>query len=145
MQYFVNSYDPKKVIITFGGVPITGFTDGTFIQVDPNAETWTKSVGADGEVIRSRNNDNTHTVQITLQQSSVSNNYLSTVMTADKISGRGMLPLTITDMNGTTLHFWPQAWIQTDPSWGYSKENTERQWTIHTGQEAAQHYGGTVI
>ena len=98
MQGFVNTYDPKKVIITFGGVPITGFADGTFVQIDPNAEMWTKKVGADGEVTRSQSNDNTHTVQITLQQSSASNDYLSTCMNADKLTGMGMLPLSITDL-----------------------------------------------
>lgn len=145
MQGFVNTYDPKKVIITFGGVPITGFADGTFVQIDPNAEMWIKKVGADGEVIRSQSNDNTHTVQITLQQSSASNDYLSTCMNADKLTGMGMLPLSITDLNGTTLHFWPQAWIQTDPSYGFAKEVTDRQWTLHTGQEIGGNYGGNLL
>lgn len=138
----VTTYDPKKVIITLGGVPITGFADGTFVQIDPNSEFFTKKVGADGEVVRSMSNDNTHTVQITLQQSSVSNDYLSSVHTADKLLGKGMLPLSITDLNGTTLHFWAQAWVQTDPSIGYAKETTDRQWTLHTGQEAGGNNGG---
>lgn len=144
MLEFVNTYDPKKVIITLGGVPITGFADGTFIQVDPNSATWEKKVGADGEVIRAMQNDNTHTVQITLQQSSASNDYLSSVMAADKLTGKGMLPLSITDTNGSTVAFWPQAWVQTDPSYGYAKEATDRQWTIHTGQIGGLNYGGNV-
>ena len=108
-------------------------------------ETWTKKVGADGEVTRSQSNDNTHTVQLTLQQSSASNDYLSTCMNADKLTGMGMLPLSITDLNGTTLHFWPQVWVQTDPSYGFAKEVTDRQWTLHTGQEAGGNYGGNLI
>lgn len=142
---FVNTYDPKKVIITFGGVPIVGFADGTFVQVDPNSETWTKKVGADGEVVRAQSNDNTHTVQITLQQTSASNDYLSTCMNVDKLSGKAMLPLTITDLNGTTLHFWAQAWVSTDPSYGFAKESTDRQWTIQTGQESIANYGGNIL
>lgn len=141
----VNTYDPKKVIVTFGGVPLSGFTDGTFVQIDPNTEGWTKSVGADGEVVRSFSNDNTHTVQITLQQTSASNDYLSTIHNTDKMTGNGVLPLTITDLNGTTLHFWAEAWISTDPSWGFGNDVTERQWTFHTGQQSAGNYGGGKI
>jgi hypothetical protein len=133
----VGSYDPKKVIITLGGVPIGGYADGTFVQVDPNSETWTKKVGADGEVARGLSNDNTHTIQITLMQTSLSNKYLRTVFNADKLTGLGMLPLSITDLNTMDVYFWPQAWVSTDPSTGRAKETTDAQWTIHTGQEAA--------
>jgi hypothetical protein len=133
----VGTYDPKKVIITLGGVPIGGYADGTFVQVDPNSETWTKKVGADGEVSRSLSNDNTHTIQITLGQMSLSNAYLRTVMNADKLTGLGMLPLSFTDLNTAEMHFWPQAWVSTTPSLGRAKETTDTQWTIHTGQEAA--------
>jgi hypothetical protein len=133
----VGTYDPKKVIVTLGGVPIGGYADSTFVQIDPNGETWTKKVGADGEVSRSLSNDNTHTVQITLKQMSLSNAYLRTVMSADKLTGLGMLPLSITDLTTGNARFWPQAWISTDPSLGRAKEETDMQWTIHTGQEAA--------
>jgi hypothetical protein len=145
MNPLVGDYDAKKVIVTFGGVPISGFADGTFVQVDPNAESFTKKVGADGEVVRAKTNDNTHTVAITLQQSSLSNQYLSTCKAADKLTGLGMKPLSITDLNGGTLFFWPQAWVQTDPSWGFAKESTDRAWTFHTGQIATQNEGGTLL
>ncbi len=140
----VKTYDPKKVIVTFGGVPITGFADGTFVQVDPNAESFTRKVGADGEVVRAKTNDNTHTVVITLQQSSASNSFLGNAYNTDKLTGAGMLPLSITDLNGGTIAFWPQAWIQTDPSWGYAKETTDRGWTLHTGQIATNAKGGAI-
>lgn len=133
----VSTYDPKKVIITFGGVPISGYADGTFVQVDPNSGTWTKKVGADGEVARSLSNDNTHTFVITLMQTSLSNAYLRTVMSADKLTGLGMLPLSLTDLNTMETHFWPQAWVTADPPIGRAKETTDTQWTLHTGQEAA--------
>jgi hypothetical protein len=133
----VGTYDAKKVILTLGGVPISGYADGTFVQSDPNSETWFKHVGADGEVSRALSNDNTHTIQITLKQMSLSNTYLRTVMNADKLTGLGMLPFTFTDMTTGESHFWPEAWVSTDPPTGRAKEETEKQWTIHTGQEAA--------
>lgn len=133
----VMTYDPKKVILTLGGVPITGFADGTFVQIDPNGEAFTKKVGADGEVVRELSNDNTHTIQITLLQTSLSNIYLRTVMNADRLTGLGMLPFGFTDLNTMEAMFWPQAWVSTEPPTGRAKETTDVQWTIHTGQQAA--------
>jgi hypothetical protein len=137
MNPLVMTYDPKKVIITFGGVPLSGYADGTFVQIDPNSETWTRKVGADGEVARSLSNDDTHTIQITLLQTSLSNIYLRTTMNADRLTGLGMLPLSFTDLNTMEVYFWPQAWVSTEPPTGRDKEVTDVQWTIHTGQRAA--------
>jgi len=33
----IKTYDPKDVKVTFNGVELTGFADGTFISVDPAA------------------------------------------------------------------------------------------------------------
>jgi hypothetical protein len=139
----VTNYDPKKVIITFGGVPLTGFADGDFIEVSANdSDGFKKQVGADGEVARAQSNDNTHNVNFTIMQSSLSNTYLSTIRNTDKLTGKSILPLSITDLNGGSLHFWPQAWIKGDPTWGYGKELKERQWTFDTGQQAADNKAG---
>jgi len=142
----VKDYDPKKVIITFGGVPLAGFADGTFVSISANdSDGFKKQVGADGEVVRSKSNDNTHGVEVTLLQSSLSNNYLSGIRATDKITGKAKLPLSITDLNGLSLHFWPQAWIKGDPDWDYGKEASERKWSFDTGQEAADNKGGYAI
>jgi len=133
----VTSYDAKKVIIALGGVPIAGFTDGTFVNVTANSERWTRKVGADGEVNRALSNDNTSTIDLTLLQTSLSNEYLRTVEAADALTGLGMLPLLITDLNSGRARFWPQAWIVKEPDDGKAKETTDIGWTIHTGQEAA--------
>jgi len=132
----VETYDSKKVIITLGGVPISGYTDGTFVNVTANSERWTRKVGADGEVNRALSNDNTSTIDITLLQTSLSNDYLRTVEAADALTGLGMLPLLITDLNSGRIRFWPQAWIATEPDDGKAKETTDIGWTIHTGQES---------
>jgi len=134
---FVLSYDPKKVILTLGGVPIGGYTDGTFVNITANSERWTRKVGADGEVNRAMSNDRTSTIDITLLQTSLSNAYLKTVEDADAATGLGMLPLSFTDLNTGKTRFWPEAWIVKTPDEGRAKETTDTQWTIHTGQEAA--------
>ncbi|GHU34494.1 hypothetical protein FACS1894172_14840 [Spirochaetia bacterium] len=141
MEREVTTYDPKKVIITFDGTALSGYTDGTFVSIEPNGEGFTKSVGADGEVVRAISNDNTHTVTVTLQQSSLSNSFLSAKKNADKKDGAGMKPLEITDKNGNSLFSWAQAWVSSDPSWEFAKENSERQWVFQTGQASTQDEG----
>ena len=133
----MKTYNPKKVVVTLDGVPVEGFVPGTFINIEPNdSDGFKKQVGADGEVGRAQSNDNTHKVTITLMQTSASNAHFSSVRKTDKLTGTSVHPLSITDLNGESLHYWPEAWILGDPTWSYGNELTERQWTLDTGQIA---------
>jgi len=58
-------------------------------------------------------------------------------MKADRLTGLGMLPLSFTDLSTMEVKFWPQAWVSVEPGTGRAKEDTDVQWTLHTGQEAA--------
>lgn len=49
----VKTYDPKKVIVVFGSVNITGFDEGTFVQIETQGDGTTAVVGCDQEVVRS--------------------------------------------------------------------------------------------
>jgi len=138
----VKTYDPKQIIITFGGVPITGFADGTFLSVSPSGDRFTKIVGADGEVTRSKSNDFTNEVTITLKQSSLSNDYLTGILNADRLANSGKLPLQVKDMLGTTLYFWKEAWIKAPPDVEEAKEMSDRAWVFDTGQSDIEYHGG---
>jgi hypothetical protein len=141
----VANYDPKKVIVTLGGVPFGGYADGTFISVAPNdADGFKKVVGADGEVCRAQSSDNTHTITVTLLMSSETNAYLSGIRNTDKLTGKSILPLSITDLSGSLVAFWPQAWIKGDPTWEFGKEVNERQWVLDTGQQASDTKAGVL-
>jgi hypothetical protein len=141
----VKTYDAKKVIITFGGTPIGGFADGSFVKVTAAADLFTQKVGADGEIVRSRNSDNTHTVDITLAQSSPSNTYLNTIKEMDRLSNLGIRPLSITDLSGSSLFFWPQAYISKDPDVEFAQESTARAWSFKTGHVANHNVNGDYI
>jgi len=129
------TYNPKKVLLTFGGIPISGFAKGTFIKVTPSADTYTKYVGADGEVARAQSSDDTSSVEITLMKTSDSNAYLNTIKESDKLIGDGVLPLSITDLStGQEVMFWAQAWIKKAPDKEYGDDVPTRNWTFDTGQ-----------
>jgi hypothetical protein len=127
------------------GSPLSGYAEDSFINITANADAFTRHIGADGEVSRSKSADNTHNVTLTLKQSSLSNQHLSTIHQTDKLAGKSMLPLVITDLNGATLYSWPQAWIQKTPDWGYGKDNADRAWIFQTGQAVATNQGGTIL
>ena len=138
----ISTYDPKKVIVTYGGVQITGFADGSMIDAEPNADLFSEKIGADGEVARARSADHTYKVTLSLQQVSPSNDYLSGVMLLDAAANLGVLPLIVSDLNGTTLLVFPAAYIKSKPKVADGKEINDRQWVLHTGQIMAENIGG---
>lgn len=140
----VKTYDPKLVTVIFGGVPISGFADGTFVTVTPAAERFTKTVGADGEVSRAKSNDKTAEVALTLIQTSPSNDYLSSILAIDNASNLGKLPLQIVDLSGTTVQSWSEAWLKQPPDLEFSKETGERAWMFDTGQPDVENFGGNL-
>lgn len=138
----VKTFDPKNVIIVFGGVPLTGYSPNTFISVAAAGDRFSKVVGADGETARGKSNDYTHEVTLTLMQTSLSNDYLSGIMALDKLSNSGILPLSVLDKSGSTLFFWDQAWVKKPPNWDGQKEVGERAWVFDTGQVIEENIGG---
>ena len=131
----VGTWDPKLMMVNFGGIIFGGYADGTFLNIAPHAaDFFTKVVGADGEVQRSKSADNTHQITFTALQGSDTNEALSNELEIDKETGANKKPLTITDMNSGLTWFWPEAWIRGDPELPMGKEAQDRQWIIDTGQ-----------
>lgn len=126
----VRTYDPKMVGITVGGVPITGYADGTFVAIERAGDTFTKVTGADGMVTRSKSNDKSGQVTLTLKQSSPSNDYLSGLAALDEMSNAGVVPVSIADASGTTLLFMPSAWIRKPANVEFGKELSTREWVL---------------
>lgn len=141
----VRTYNPSKIVVIFGGVPITGYADGTFVTVTPSGQRWTKSIGADGETARAKSNDYTYEVTLTLQQTSPSNTYLSTILSADRNLDAGALPLQIIDIGGLSLFFWLSAWIRQPPDVEFGKEITERAWVFDTARATQEVVGGALF
>lgn len=140
----VRSYDPKKIIATFGPVVLSGWGKGSFLTISQNGDSFEKQKGADGTVERVNKNANDCTAKFTLLRTSPVNDALSAIHIQDKLDNLGVLPLTIKDLNGTSLFFAPQAWIKKPPEAGESEDFPNREWEIDTGP-AANFIGGTVI
>ena len=126
-------YDPNEVSIVVCGIPIEGgFADGTFIEVDQDANDFDDIVGTDGDVTRSKTNDRRGTITITLMQSSESNALLSALSNVDrsKSNGAGVGPLLIKDNQGTTFFAGEHSWIQKPPAAAFGKTAGPRAWLV---------------
>ena len=130
----VLTYDPKKHIIIFGAKQITGFADDSIVSIAPSGEGFQKYVGADGEVGRSIDPNETFEVTISLATSSKSNEYFSEMYNIDRKTGAGMLPLMIKDLSGATMFFAEQAWVQNFPEGGRGRTIDTMEWVLDTGQ-----------
>lgn len=130
-------YDPTAVSIALGAPgsshTISGLADGTFVSIDRNNQAWTVVSGAGGEHARSKSSDRSGTITLTLMQTSISNDYLSQMMTDDETSNSGKRTLNIIDANGDTVVICSEIWVQQAPTIEYGKDLGDREWTLEAG------------
>lgn len=126
----VRTYDPSSVIITIAGVPMSGFTEATFLEIDRNEPTWNMVVGADGLVTRSKTNNFSGTLTLTLKQSSPSNDVLSGLLAIDEATNAGVFPVLVKDLTGNSIYFAAQAWITQYANSTFDKDVSDRQWIL---------------
>jgi hypothetical protein len=139
----MSTYDPTRVVVTFQGQQIIGFAEGTFVTAEFDEDSFTKAVGSDGRVIRSRNPNTSGSVTVTLMADSPSNDILSAAARQDRTLGTGFGALSITDANGTTLVTAPSAWVRKLPAATFGKEASDanREWVFDVASMDV-HIGG---
>lgn len=124
------TYAPSKISISVSGHIITGYAEDTFVTIAHASDTFTKKVGADGRVSRTHSADNSGTIILTLKQTSSSNDVLSALHLADKLTLNAKFPVLVTDSNGTSKYIAGDAWIMKIPEAGYAQDEGTREWTI---------------
>ncbi len=138
------SYDPKQVQVIVDGNPITGFADGTFVEVEFDEQQWNKVTGADGLTSRAKTNNYAGVITITLLSTSSGNDILSALWNRDRRSNTGVVNVLIKDATGRTVWSSPQTWIQQIPTQSFSKDTEERSWVLDSAGLAG-HAGGNQI
>jgi len=139
----VQTYNPAKVVITHLGQIITGYATGSFIKASRNKDTYTYTPGADGSGCRTLNPDKSGRVTLTLMQSSVSNDVLSAAQTLDELTGQGVGPLIMKDLNGTLLVSAADAWIVKPADVDMGAEVGNREWIIEAKEMTIA--GGSIL
>ncbi len=131
MPTLLTNYHPDKVILSFKGINITGYAEGTFIEVERAEDAFMEYVGSLGEVCRTRNLNRLGTVTLTLMATSAVNDALTAIAVQDEdgsIIETGALQLK--DGNGNMKCDAPEAWIKKMPKVERAKESGTVQWVI---------------
>jgi len=128
----MKTYDPSQVVTTVGGRVIGGFAPGTFIEAERTEDAYTMTVGIDGEGTRSKSNNKSGTVKLTLLSSSDSNDVLSGFAAADALNNGGLVPYLTKDMSGRAIITAEQVYIKKFPILGFDNEVREIEWTLET-------------
>jgi Protein of unknown function (DUF3277) len=126
-------YDPDQVSVVAMGIPITGgYADGEFLTIEMVSDAFGEVVGTDGEVTRSKSNDNRATIKIKLMQSSPNNTALSAVYNLDLLTpgGAGIGPFLVRDRQGTAIYTAAHCWIKKAPDVSMDRTATHREWTL---------------
>lgn len=126
----VKTYDPERVVVTFGSLTIKGFGPDTFVKATRLEDTFTTQTGCGGDVARSRNQNKTGEVELTLMATSDSNNALSAVAKLDEDSGTGIGPFMVKDLNSLTLCSGENAWVKKWPDMERAKESGVATWIL---------------
>ena len=124
------TYDPAEVFVTIGGNIISGYADGTFVEVEFDEQQWNKVTGADAHTARAKTNNYSGSVTITLLATSVGNDILNSLWQADKRDNSGAKPLLIVDAQGNTKWSATYAWVRQMPTQGFAKEVGTREWVL---------------
>lgn len=123
-------YSPDDVIVTAAGVDLSGYMDGTFLDVERNEAGFTTKTGSLGDVVRTKNLNRTAKMTLTLQDQAPSNDTLTGLAIADELTGDGTFSIQIKDTNGTMFIHSEEAWVEKIPKVQRGKESTGTQWVF---------------
>ena len=107
----VRTFDPKKLVITFKGNIFTGFADGDVVEIT-GEDGFESRKGSAGDEDRINKNETGRDVNITLMQTSITNDVLSAIYEDDAVNNTGKGPLSIKDLSGTSVLYSAQAYIK---------------------------------
>lgn len=140
----ISLYSPKDVVVLLGGFyQVTGYAEDTFINILRDVKPFDAERAMDGEQARIYRKDTGYTVELTLAQSSPTNNILSAMYNVDIATQMGKFPLMIKDLKGSTTFFAGTAWIESPPDVSFSNGMETRTWTFGTAQAALNIGGNT--
>ena len=129
MSTYTN-YDPNRVSFSHKGVNVTGFAEGTFIDVEHEEDAFTTYVGATGDTTRVQNRNRTGKITVTLMQASPSNDALLAVHLEDLQTGDNSGPSMLKDASGLMKCQAADSWIMKAPKVERGKEQSNVVWVF---------------
>ncbi len=130
----VRSYDPKAVSQIIAGQILSGYAEGTFINVERNEDSANLSIGSQGEGTRTLSRNRSGRVSLTLQMTSPSNGVLDAQRIAMELSGGGIFSMLGKDADSGDTWAGATSWVVKPATMEYSNETTNREWIVETDE-----------
>ena len=149
------TYDPLAVVAIYQGVNITGYQDGTFIEVERSSDSFTKHVGSTGQVARVQSRDQSGKITITLMHVSPTNDLLAALLALDELSntvsaglpngpGTNFGSFQVKDLHGNMKCQAHEAWIMKQPKVERAEKLSSVVWVFECSQ-ISMFAGGNVF
>lgn len=132
----LGTYTPEEVTVTISGVfgvhTISGFADGSYVNVSRMVAASELYIGGDLTAYRVKRRNKSATVGITLHAAAVSNTVLQQIQAADESDSGNtyVFSILIKDGSGMSKFFARQAFIASVPDTSFSTGADTRDWTI---------------
>jgi hypothetical protein len=94
----MTSYDPKRVGVSFGPLPILGYASGSMIEVTMLGDGTRAAVGTQGEAVLVDNHNQSAEVKVRLMATGLGRNTLH-FLRAHMIAGNPALPLMLNSLD----------------------------------------------
>lgn len=140
----LKNYDPLAVTFSYKGIDVTGYQDGTFIDVERAEDSFTKHVGSSGEVARTQIRNRSGKITLTLMMTSPTNDLLMALAIVDEQTGLNYGALQIKDLHGNMQCQAHEAWVMKLPKVERAKEAGSVVWVFECS-EIKIFAGGNVI
>ena len=121
-------YDPTRVIVTFGFLPLVSVAPGRFVTVRRDVPVWSKIHGTNGELKRIRSRPKSGTVEVVLKGTSPTNRALGILAKIDEENGNLFAPLAITDALNGGFFLSTEAYLEGYPEMSYGQQEGDITW-----------------
>lgn len=123
-------YSPDNVLLSWDGIPITGYAKDTFIEVEREEDSWLTYVGSLGDVCRTKNLNKMGKVTVTLMATAPVNTLLAAKAQDDEDHGQDSGPILLKDLSGALQVDGADAWVMKRPKIERAHESGTIQWVF---------------
>lgn len=125
------TYSPIDVSVSIAGLhTLQGYSEDTFINITKDVKPFDIIRAMDGSIARIYRHDEGFKLELTIAQSSPSNNILSALYNLDTATRIGKFPVFVTDNRGSTRFFALTCWVENIPEVTFSNKMETRTWTL---------------
>lgn len=123
-------YQPSKVIVTWGGIPILGMDADSIVMCEYSVDAIEMLIGVKGEAAMTVIEDKSGKATCSLLQGSPTNALLTAQCAQSRPRGAPLImrPFIVTNLGGADLAVGPQAAILKVPPLTFKRGQESREW-----------------